>query len=151
MKKTVILLLAVCLLVCSFAGCKGSAAEEYDMPELAQKLLDSTAFSDFLNPVTLNMVGSLYKIDVADVEDCVVYCSSMATTEEIGIFKCVSEAAAGRILEAAKARAVSQEDIYKSYAPAEPPKLQDAYIQSNGVYVFYIVANDASVVADIMK
>jgi hypothetical protein len=63
----------------------------------------------------------------------------------------VSAEAAARVLEKAQARAQSQKDIYASYAPAEPPKIDDGFVKSDGVYVFYIISADAEIVNGIMK
>lgn len=154
MKKTVLIVLAVCLFVCAFAGCgdKGGAeVREYDFETLSKSLTDSGAFSDILSPVPEAMAATLYGFDAEDIAELVLYCSSLATAEEIGLFKCVDDAAAGRVLEKAQARIKAQKVAYESYAPGEMPKLDEAYVKSDGVFVFYIVSNDSAKVSEIMK
>lgn len=149
MRKLSLISIVVCILVFALSACGGTKG--YDMTQLSGDLLDSEAFSDILSPVDIKIGAGLYGFDSADVGDYVLYCSTRATTEEIGMFKCVDETAAQRVLESAQARAQSQKAIYESYAPAEPPKLDDGYIKADGVYVFYIISANGDTVREIMK
>lgn len=152
MKKTITILLAVCLIAALAAGCAPSSdAKEYNFEELSTKLQDSGAFSDLLSPVDIELASTLYGFEVSDVEKCVVLCSTGATTEEIGLFKCKDEQAAAKVKAAAEERVKSQRAAYESYAPAEMPKLDDAIVMSDGVYVFYVVAENASKAEAAMK
>lgn len=151
MKKTLLVVLTVCLCFAAFAGCKTEAARDYDMAVLSEKLMAEKVFSDILSPVPDKSVANVYGFAKDDVTEAVLYCSTGATTEEIGMFKCVDEAAAGRVLEKAKARVESQKTAYVSYAPGEVPKLEDSFVKSDGVYVFYIVSVDNAKVTEIMK
>lgn len=154
MKKTILIVLAACLLLCAFAGCGDNGAnegKEYDLEALSKSLADSGAFSDILSPVKKEIASTLYGFDSADIEELSLSCSTGATTEEIGLFKCVDEAAAGRVLDRAQARIEAQKTAYESYAPGEIPKLDEAYVKSDGVFVFYIVSKDAAKVSEIMK
>lgn len=145
MKRMVLFLLAACMSFGVLSGCaKEAKPVEYDLNALSETLYQSGAFSDFLNPVTKDIAAEFYGFEDAEVTECVLLCSSMATTEEIGLFKCVDETAAEKLLAAAKTRAQTQSAIYESYAPAEPPKLEDAIIKREGNYVFYIVSADAA-------
>lgn len=151
MKKIVTVLLAVCLIAAAFTACAPKAdTAEYDLEKLAAKIKDSGAFSDILSPIDDTIVPTLYGLFAADVEDVVVLCSTGATTEEIGIFKCVDEAAAERVEAAAAKRIISQKNLYESYAPAEPPKLDEAIVKTDGLYVFYIVSVDTAKVEAVL-
>ena len=145
MKKVSLILLSICIILVMFTGCnKETKSIEYNLDTLSSELQESGAFSDILSPVELNIAAQFYGIDAADVSESKVLCSTGATTEEIGLFKCVSTEAASRVKAAAEARVESQRTAYESYAPGEMPKLDDAIVTMNGVYVFYIVSNDAS-------
>lgn len=145
MKRLSFVLLAFCMVLAIFTGCaQKTKPAEYDLAALATKLQDSGAFSDFLSPITKEIAASFYGFEDADVTDCVVYCSTGATTEEIALFKCANEAAATKIKANADKRIETQKAIYESYAPAEPPKLDDAIVKQDGLYVFYIVSADTS-------
>ena len=144
MKRTLSILLAVCMLMALAAGC-GAKEKGYALDVVAENLESSGAFSDILSELDLNVASMLYGFDSADVSESKLLCSTGATTEEIGLFKCVDEDAAKRVLSFAEKRAASQRKAYESYAPAEMPKLDDAIIRRDGVYVFYIVSYSAAV------
>lgn len=149
MKRSVLAVIVIFILITAITGCAPKAGS-YNLTETADKLVESDAFSDILGPVTLQIAAQVYGFDSADIEESVIYCSTGATTEEIGLFKCVDEAAAQRVLEKAQARAESQKTIYASYAPAEPPKIDDGYVKRDGVYVFYVISADGDIVRGIM-
>ncbi len=152
MKKTLIVLLALCLMVVAFTACAPKAeTAEYDIDKLAEKIKDSGAFSDILSPIDGSIVPGLYGVLASDIEEAVVLCSTGATTEEIGIFKCIDKEAAERLVSAAEKRIISQKNLYESYAPAEPPKLDEAIVKADGIYVFYIVSADSSKVQGILN
>ena len=151
MKKTLLAVLAVCLCVFAFAGCSKDAAKDYNLAALSEKLMAEDIFSDILSPVPEQTAAKVYGFEAEDVKDTILYCSTGATTEEIGMFKCTDEAAAARVLEKAKARIESQKTAYVSYAPGEVPKLEDSFVKSDGVYVFYVVSVDNAKVAEIIK
>ncbi len=145
MKKRGFLILAACLLATALAGCGGKTnVKNLDLAAMATDLKDNGGFSDILNPVESDVAAKLYGVDAATVSDSQVYCSTKATTEEIGLFKCTDEASAEKLLAAAKARVKSQRDIYSSYAPGEMPKLDDAIVKQSGSYVVYIVTADSA-------
>ena len=126
-----------------FSGCAQKAKPvEFDLEALSSQLEQSEAFSDILSPVSKEIAASFYGFEDADVTQCVVLCSTGATTEEIGLIKCASEEAAAKIKANAAARVETQRAIYESYAPGEMPKLDDAIVSQNGLYVFYIVSAD---------
>lgn len=145
MKKTAFLLLAACLFIAAFAGCgKKAEAKDPDLAAMAADLKDNGGFSDILSPIEAGVAAKLYGVDAATISDSRVYCSTKATTEEIGLFKCTDEAAAGKLLASAKARVESQRTIYSSYAPGEMPKLDDAIVKQSGDYVVYVVTADSA-------
>ena len=151
MKRLSLVLLAACMVFGILAGCAQKAKPaEYNLEALATQIKDSGAFSDILSPITKSIAASLFGFEDADVSDCVVYCSSGATTEEIALFKCANEEAATKLKANAEKRRDSQKAIYESYAPGEPPKLDDAIITQNGLYVFYIVSVDSSKVQAVL-
>lgn len=150
MKKLLVITVALCLAVAMFAGC-GTQAKEYNIHALAESIEKSGSFTDILSQVTTSQAIKLYKIDSSLIKDCAVYCSTGATTEEIGIFQCKDEESAKIVETAAKARADAQKAAYESYAPGEIPKLDDAVIKCEGVYTFYVVSDDPTAVAALIE
>lgn len=145
MKKMSLAFLAACMVFGIFTGCAQKAKPvDYDLDALSQQVQQSGAFSDILSPVTKEIAASFYGFEDAEVSECVVLCSTGATTEEIALFKCTSEEAAAKLKASAAKRVETQRAIYESYAPGEMPKLDDAIVTQNGLYVFYIVSADAS-------
>ena len=145
MKKVFTIILAAGLLIAALSACGSkTAGKDYDLAAMATDLKANGGYSDIISPVEKDVAAKLYGVDTATISDCQVYCSTKATTEEIGLFKCTDEKAAAALLTAAKARVESQREIYSSYAPAEMPKLDDAIVKQDGNYVFYIVTADSS-------
>ncbi|MEG1316898.1 MAG: DUF4358 domain-containing protein, partial [Oscillospiraceae bacterium] len=152
MKNKILLLLAVGVLFCLIYGCAPATKPvEYDLAALSAEVSESGAFSDLLSPVQVDIAASIYSFDTKDVTECSLLCSTGATTEEIGLFKCVDDAAATRVKATADARVKSQRTAYESYAPDEMPKLDEAIVSQNGLYVFYIVSKDSAKVDAILK
>lgn len=151
MKRISLTLLAACMIFGALSGC-GQKAEpvEYDLAALSSQLMESGAFSDFLSPIGKEIAASFYGFEDADVTECSVLCSTGATTEEIGLFKCTNEESAKKIFANAQARVETQRSIYESYAPLEMPKLDDAIVTQNGLYVFYIVSADSAKVQAVL-
>lgn len=143
MKRMSLALLLACMAFGVFSGC-GQKVEsvEYDLTALSSQLEKSGAFSDILSPITKDIASSFYGFDSAEVTECVVLCSTCATTEEIALFKCANEEVATKLKANASARVEKQRTTYESYAPLEMPKLDDAIVTQNGLYVFYIVSAD---------
>lgn len=155
MKRFGLVFLAFCMVFGVLTGCAEKAKPtEYDLEALGKQLADSGAFSDILSPVNKEIAASFYGFEDAEVTECVEYCSTGATTEEITLLKCASEEAAAKIKANAQARVETQRTIYESYAPLEMPKLDDAIVMQDGLYVFYVVSADsakAQAVLDTLK
>ncbi len=152
MKKALWIIVALCLLLAVFAGCTPkSESKDYDVVALSQKISSEGKFSDLLNPVDEKMAASLYGFSQENVTDCALLCSTGATTEEIGIFKCADTEYAKELFTIAQARVKSQRSAYESYAPAEMPKLDDAVVLNDGLYVFYVVSLDSSKAEEIIN
>ena len=145
MKKALTLILVASLLLAALVACgTKTQAKDYDLAAMAADLKTNGGYSDIISPIEKDVAAKLYGVDASSISDCQVYCSTKATTEEIGLFKCADEKAAETLLAAAKNRVKSQRDTYSSYAPAEMPKLDDAIVKQDGNYVFYIVTADST-------
>lgn len=151
-KRGIFLLLVFSVLVSSLSACTaGGDTADYDLELLAEEIMAAGVFSDILTKVSPEIAESLYGYEDIDITELVLYCSTGATTEEIGLFKCGDENSAAIILEKAKVRLTSQYNIYESYAPAEMPKLNNAVCKAEGNYVFYIVSIDSAAVMRVLE
>ena len=74
-----------------------------------------------------------------------LYLSSGATAEEIAVFEAKDDAAAERLLAAAKERVEVQKTAFEDYAPAEMTKLNNAVVERSGKIVALCIADDSSV------
>ena len=152
MKKTArfcaFLLAAVLLL--SLAGCGSSEKKELSAQALADDLLKNANFTDSLNPLDAPVVPLLYGVDSSDYVNCVVYCGTGATAEEIAVFEAADEAAAGRILAAAKARVAAQIETYKDYGPEDARMLENSIVKQSGVFVIVAVCADGDSAAKVV-
>ena len=152
MKRALWLVVGICLLAAIFAGCSGKPTNiSYDVDTLSQKIREGGSFSDLLSPVDKKMAGSLYGFDSEKVTECALLCSTGATPEEVGIFKCTDEEYAKELLSLAQARVKTQKSTYESYAPGEIPKLDDSLVYGEGQYVFYVVSLDSAKAKEIIK
>lgn len=149
MKKTVAVVIALCLMLCA-AACGEKAAADFSLEDCSRELLASEAFTDLLSPITAETAAGLYGIDASKLSEAQVYCSTGATAEEIALFKAVDEAAAKEIKAACEARIESQKESYESYVPEEVPKLEKAIIRTGGVYVVYVTAADPGAAGKIL-
>ena len=151
-KKLSSVLFAILLLLGLMSGCSAanSGDKEYDLDTLANDISETGAFSDILSEVTPDIAKNVYGYENDDVSESRLLCSTGATTEEIGLFKCKDDDAATRVETLAKERIQTQKNIYESYAPAEITKLNDAIVAKKGQYVFYVVSTDSSKVEKII-
>ena len=103
------LLLAGVLAVTLTACGGGTAAQPFDPAETAQALLDSGAFSEPLEEMSVDLAcGTLYDIDASEVTGCAVYTSLTAGAEEIAVLTLNSEEAASGALDALEQRVADQ-------------------------------------------
>lgn len=150
MKKTIAILLAAVCLLATFAGCGSSEKKELSASALSADLLANANFTDSLDLLDAPVVPLLYGVDAADYSNCAVYCGTGATAEEIAVFEAVDEAAAGRILTAAKARVAAQIETYKDYGPEDARMLEGAIVKQSGVFVVVAVCADGDSAAKVV-
>lgn len=147
------LLLPALLLGTLLTACGGgeTAAKAYDPAATAQALLDSTAFSEPLEEMSLDLVcGPLYDIDAANVTGSAVYTSLTAGAEEIAVLTLKDEDAAKAALEALKTRVSDQTEALKDYQPDEVAKLDKAIVEQQGNSVLLVVAADADAAQQVL-
>ena len=148
------LLVPALLLGTLLTACGGgqSAAKPYDPASTAKALLDSTAFSEPLEAMRLDLVcGPLYDIDADNVTDSAVYTSLTAGAEEIAVLTLKDEDTAKTALEALKTRVSDQTEALKDYQPEEVAKLDKAIVEQKGNSVLLVVAADADAAQEVLN
>ena len=145
MKKLAFFLAFLVLL--SFASCGKKPEKPSSVPQTAQEWADllsvSVTFDDSMTSIPAR-AASLYGIEDSDgyTGDAALYISTMATPEEIAVFRIDPVFTAEKLTELAQARIAHQKETYASYAPQEVPKLDSAVIRVCGDYVIVCVCAD---------
>ena len=147
----ILVIVLACGILTACGGGDTKKAADFDIGVMTDELLDSSAFSDILNPIPSDTAMMLYSLTSDQVAECSVCCSTGATAEEIAVFKATSEDAAQKIEAAMKTRVDNQNQAFVSYVPEEIPKLDKAIIVRNGLYVAYVVANDDAAAKTIVE
>ena len=141
MKKIAALSLALICLLSVLAGCGGK--KEMDPQKLTEELLGGAKFVDSMNPISDTVIPILYEIDAADYTSALVYCGTAATAEEIAVFQAKDDAAAERLMKAARARADHQIEVYSSYGPEAARTLENGIVRQSGNYIVVVICSDA--------
>ncbi len=143
MKRIAAIFCAFAALLLCAAGCGEKTKKEIEPSAFAEELLKEAAFQDSLDRVSDAVVPPLYGIDPADIADAVVYCGTAATAEEIAVFTAADEAAAERLLTAARARVDSRLETYKDYGPAAAMTLENAIVKRSGNVIVVVICSDS--------
>lgn len=147
MKKIKTLMIAGMMAV-TLAACGGQGTAEtgeqntsvsVQLDAVAEELLEGAGFEDELNQADAATVEKLYGI--ANAKEAVVYISSGATAEEIGLFVFETEEEAEQAEELVQARLEEQRESFESYIPKEVQKLEHAVIRRSGCSLAVCVAD----------
>lgn len=154
MKKTVLIfVLCIAMLFCASCGQAQDPAETTAaqataaQPTTAEGWLDLLAetvpFDDAMTSVP-ERAASVYGILDEDgyTGDCALYISTMATPEEIAVFRADAAFSTDELTALALARLARQQESYADYAPAEVPKLESAVVRTIGDFVIVCVCAD---------
>lgn len=150
MKKILsgLLALALCL---SLTACGGTEETPFDPAADAKTLLDSGAFTDGLEEISLDIACTLYGIDESTVSDSAVYGSTGATAEELAIFTFSNHDDAGAALAALQNRVADRKEALAGYQPNEVAKLEKAVTETRGNSVLLVIAADYAPVEAFLK
>lgn len=147
MKRITLILLALLMtLLCAACG-QASGGDKAAQPQTAAEWMEllksSVPFDDEMTSVPEN-AASVYGIREEDgyTGDCALYISTMATPEEIAVFRADSALSTADLTVLAAARMKRQQDSYADYAPAEVPKIESAVVRVIGDFVIVCVCAD---------
>ncbi|MCR5484424.1 MAG: DUF4358 domain-containing protein [Clostridiales bacterium] len=158
MKKTACLLLAAMFLFLFFGCGKGGAdsadATASDAPltarDIADRIFAGVKFDDTLTAAPESSAMSVYRL-TGYTGDCAYFVSTMATPEEIAVFKTDENHDVAKLKDAAQNRIELQIDNYSSYAPKEVPKLENAVIYTGEDVVVVCVSADNKTADSLIK
>ena len=147
MKRKIAWLLALVCLVSALTGCGGK--KELEPRAFVDELLSGAKFTDSLDQLDDSIVPLLYGVDAADYTSAIVYAGTGATAEEIAVFTARDDAAADRLLTAARTRVDDRIESFKNYGPAAAMSLENAIVEKSGKYVIVVVCSDSEGAAKI--
>ncbi len=147
MKRKIAWLLALVCLLTAFTGCGGK--KELEPRAFVDELLSGAKFTDSLDQLDDSIVPLLYGVDEADYTSAIVYAGTGATAEEIAVFTARDDAAADRLLTAARTRVDDRIESFKNYGPAAAMSLENAIVEKSGKYVIVVVCSDSEGAAKI--
>lgn len=162
MKKRILLFaLIAALLLCAGCGAQTvpettapTEAEQEAAPQTAQAWVQTLGsrlpFDDEMSDT--DQAAAIYGIFSEDgyTGDCAMRISTMATPEEIAVFRTDAAFDAAALCALAQARLAQQKSSYESYAPAEVPKLESALVRVCGDYVIVCVCADNALASQIL-
>ena len=151
--KRIALILALSAGLCC-ASC-GSAEKADDVPAAQTAAVQPQTASEWLDLVAENVpfddtmavsdnAAGVYGILDEDgyTGDCALFISTMATPEEIAVFRADEALSTDDLTALALARLARQKESYADYAPAEVPKLESAVVRTCGDFVIVCVCAD---------
>lgn len=121
-----------------------------DTAALAEEL-QTTVTSDTLAQTAAEMLPSVYFYDEDSVASAVAYASSGATACEVAVIESKDTDYTSEVEKLFQTRVDNQSDLYASYNEGEVAKLDDAIIESTGVYTVLCVCDDTDAAKDILK
>lgn len=140
-------LLAICLTLCLFAAC-GGVKDDVPVAEIVAAV-DSAVGAENLVAVEENYIRGRLKLDVSGCDEYSVKINSMGTNvDEYGLFKAKDEKEAAAL--AADVQSYLDERLstwMDEYMPEEKPKVENATVKTQGVYVMYTILSDKGAAA----
>lgn len=141
MKKIISVVLVILMSFTMLTACS-SSEEDVFVPEMdAVVEAVETAFGDTstMAEMDANYIVNMMGVDVeTSCDDFMVMLTNMgAVIDEYGVFKCKDETEAKAVAEALGTYIEMRIDTWMGYLPAELPKLENAEVITEGVYVIY--------------
>jgi|LSQX01.1.fsa_nt_gb hypothetical protein len=119
---------------------------------LASNIASKTnMFEEVLEEGNVGRAVSLFGISEGSYSDISYYTASAGVAEEILIVKATDESQISSIVSGMENRKNTQIDDYSDYVPKEVPKLNNATIYTDGLYVVYCVSNDYETASNLIR
>ena len=146
MKRFALILMALMMtLLCASCG-QASSGSESAQPDTAlgwlELVRENVTFDDTM--ALSENAAAVYGIRDEDgyAGDCALLISTMATPEEIAVFRADSVFSTADLTVLAATRMMRQKESYADYAPNEVPKLESAVVRVIGDFVIVCVCAD---------
>ena len=163
-KKTLCIILAAMTVTCACASCGGddkeggsndnaasqTQTETVDVAAKADQIKSDITFEDELVEFDSGKIEKILGVSPDAYKTAKVYVSSTgATPEEIACFE-AKPGMADTIKASLTTRLGNQKNTFVDYKPEQAPKLDDAVLESNGDYVYFVVSGDSAKVKEII-
>ncbi len=145
------IIMAVALI---FAGCSqgqeevaptGAEVAAPDLATLAEDMYSAGTWEDELMLLDPAVVPNLYTLDDSSIAEFAVYASStMSTPEEVAVFVATDEESLAYVEEMINIRLQNLTFSFEDYLPEEMPKIEDAKVLKNGLYMALVVSGDTA-------
>ena len=144
-----VLLLSVLLSSCS--GQNSLNDRTIDIEKAGAALVECSEFDDNLRSVPLSMLSSIIG-DIGAIKEASAYMAeSGATAEAVMVMKCDNSEDAAAVKKLAESYRDTQKHLFESYNPNEVPKLENAVIETKGLYVLYAVGKNIDSVKQVFS
>ncbi|MBO4219945.1 MAG: DUF4358 domain-containing protein [Clostridia bacterium] len=154
MKIRITALLTIVLVISAIlSACGGNDQNDkvIDLEAAGKALVECAEFDDSLRSVPLNTLASVIG-DIGAVKEASAYLAeSGATAEAVMLMRCGSTEEAGTVKALVEAYRDTQKHLFETYNPAEVPKLENAVIESRGLYVLYAVGKSTDAVKGVFS
>lgn len=144
MKRTVALILGIMMMFCLVA-CSGGEEELKDVDmEIVKAALCDVALTEDMQELDETYISRMIKLESDDyVEGYAAISSVGINIDEFGVFKAKDTAQAAEIETTLKAYLDTRNAAWiDSYLPDQYPKLQNASVHTEGLYVCYFILGD---------
>ncbi|MGN0164604.1 MAG: DUF4358 domain-containing protein [Lachnospiraceae bacterium] len=115
---------------------------DFEVSDLANALKEGIAFEDELIEGRDIVFEKRYGFEEGDYVSQSSFFSTMATTEEIVVVKCNSNADAIKIEETFKTKLEEQKEVFADYAPDEVKRLENAVVTVLDCYAVLCVSSE---------
>lgn len=162
--KKMIACLALAGLIFTFAACGSAPAKDGDgnntvavqqtvsnPGEIVDLLAEKVSFEDTMTKVDGDAAIGRYGVDESYTGDCALYISTMATPEEVAVFRMDATHDASYFKSLAESYLEQQKASYTDYAPQHLPKLDSAVMGAFGDYFVVCVSADNAEAASVLN
>ena len=150
MKKTFCLALAVILLGLMVTACGSKQDKVLDTDGFFTQAFERISYDDELIRLSDSVIKDFYSLSFEGLEEYRIYVSgTMATANELVVFKLKDEKAIESAKEAVNRRLEDQKANYQNYNPAQMQRIENALVHCDSNYLLFSVSNDQN--DDVLK
>lgn len=150
-KKFITIMILILISAVLMAGCSKSQdnAKSPAVKDINEKIKETVDISN-MREGDENKLSKLYKINLDDVEEFVLYTApSNMKSDEIAILKVKDSKNVDSIKEKISQRAAAQAESFKDYAPEEYYLIQKNILKSQGNYILFVVSENVDKIQEV--